>query len=195
MLTQKMFSDDKKILLNVGCGNRYVRQGWPYFESWKEIRADLYVEDADIKCDIVKLNGVTDSSVDCIWASHVVEHLYWHELPETFGNFMRVLKPNGCAVVIVPDLGAIADRIKDGLLEPVREYNNCNLAPIDFIFGGRDFHQRDGIGQLHKTGFTSKSMGQVLNSLGIKSYIRQQNFQVFAVCYKDEIDTEILNHI
>lgn len=195
MLTQEIFSNDKKILLNVGCGDRHVRRGWPYFCDWEEIRADLYVEDADIKCDIVKLAGVPDSSVNCIWASHVVEHLYWHELPETFGNFMRVLKPNGCAIVIVPDLGAIADRIKDGLLEPVREYNNCSLAPIDFIFGGREYHARDGIGQLHKTGFTSKSMGQILNNLGIKSYIREQNFQVFAVCYKDEIDTEILNHI
>lgn len=195
MLIQTMFSNDKKILLNVGCGDKFVRQGWPYFQDWQEVRADLYVEDADIKCDIVKLDGVPDSSVDCVWASHVVEHLYWHELPETFGNFMRVLKPNGCAVVIVPDLGAIANRIKDGLLDPVKEYNNSGLAPIDFIFGGRQFHARDGISQVHKTGFTSKSMSQVLNSLNIKAYIREERFQIYAVCYKDEIDTNILNNI
>lgn len=188
-----MFSSNKPIILNVGCGDSFVSKLIPYFRDWKEIRTDLYTDDADIKCDIVNLDGVPDSSVDCVFASHVVEHLYWHELPETFSNFMRVLKPNGFAVIVVPDLGAIADRIKDNLLDPLTEYNG--LSTLDFIYGGRYYHQRDGIGQLHKTGFTQKSMGRILSDFGIKCCVKSERFQVYAVCFKGEPNIEVLNHL
>lgn len=191
MLTQIMYTLEKKKLLNVGCGDRHIRKLKPYFENWEEIRLDLYDESADIKCDIVTLKDVQDSTVDCVWASHVIEHLYWHELSETFNNFMRVLKPNGFAVITVPDLGSISELIKDNLTDPMIH----GLAPIDFIFGSRELHERDGIGQLHKTGFTSKSMEQILNKLNIKAFIREYNYQIYAVCYKNEFDREILNHI
>jgi predicted SAM-dependent methyltransferase len=119
-----IFDSDKPIVLNIGCGNRRVKDFYPFFNQWKELTLDLYVEEADIKSDIVTLDGVPDESVDCIWASHVVEHQYWHEMPDVFSNMIRVLKPTGFAVIKVPDLAAIASRIEDGLIEPIGNIEN-----------------------------------------------------------------------
>ena len=188
-----MFSDDSPIVLNAGSGEKQVCDRIAFFKDWKELTLDLYDERADINCDITTLDKVPNDSVDCVWASHVIEHLYWHELPKTFENFSRVLKPNGFAIIVVPDLGAIADRIKENLMDPVVEFNG--LTTLDFIYGGRYYHERDGIGQLHKTGFTSKSMSQLLNNFGINGCVKEKNFQVYAVCFKGEVNQELLNNI
>jgi SAM-dependent methyltransferase len=64
---------------------------------------------ADVRYgDIVKGLPMADGSADCIYASHVLEHLsltdFWTALDHTF----RLLKPDGLFRLLVPDLEARA---------------------------------------------------------------------------------------
>lgn len=192
-LTQPILSDHKKLLLNIGCGKSHISRTRSFFNDWQEIRADLYEEDADVRCDLVSMEGIRDQSFDCVWASHVLEHQYWHEVPMALNNIMRVLRNDGFAVIKVPDIGIIADRIKDSLIEPIP--NLYGLAPIDFLYGARDRHLSGGIGELHKTGFTVKSLSMFLSELKIPAFIQEFNYEITAVCYKDKSPQEILDLI
>lgn len=182
-----LFDTDKKIVLNVGCGKTILSSQSRYFEDWQEIRIDGYANDtADIITSIVDLKAVPSESVDCVWASHVVEHNYWHDLPMVFKSIMRVLKQDGFAVIRVPDLGAIADKIQEGLLDVEYESSAGPVSVIDMIYGHRGFVETWGDGMCHKTGFTKKSMDQILTMLSINAYVKSSNGEVVAILFKGE---------
>ena len=186
-----------KTVLNIGSGNSSVRDFTSLFngDEWTEVRVDKYVDGADLKCDITTLEDVADNSVDVVWACHVIEHLEWKELPETFYNIMRVMKSDGAAIIRVPDLGAIAHLIKDGLLGPVYDVGSgYEICVIDMIYGHRGL-QVDTQGQIHKTGFTEKSMSEILNKFGINAFISAANHEVRAVLYKDTAPDWILKNL
>jgi predicted SAM-dependent methyltransferase/predicted O-methyltransferase YrrM len=190
---EDLFNTDKKIVLNIGCGKTKLEYQSRHFLNWKEVRVDAFENDtADLITSIVDLNKVPNESVDCVWASHVVEHNYWHDLPNVFNNILRVLKSDGFAVIRVPDLGSIAHKIPDGLLEPMYESPVGPISPIDMIYGHRGFTQSWGEGMAHKTGFTHKSMEQLLAMLNIKSYVKSQNDEVVALIFKDEAPIQAL---
>lgn len=184
--------NEQKVMLNIGCGTSHISKTNPYFRDWKEVRADLYRDDVDMKCDLVKMDHIGDGSFDCVWASHVVEHQYWHELPIVFENIMRVLKDDGFAIVKVPDIGAVADRIKDGLLDPIPQL--YGLAPIDFLYGMRMRVEADPLGEIHKTCFTMDSMSRILQSFNIKAFLSDYNYEITAVLYKEQVPESYLNY-
>ena len=186
-----------KTVLNIGSGSSSVRDFTSLFDDakWIEIRVDKYVDGADLKCDITTLEDVANSSVDVVWASHVIEHLEWKQLPETFHNIMRVMKSEGAAIIKVPDLGSIAHLIKDGLLGPVyTTESGSEICVIDMLYGHRGL-QEIVQGQNHKIGFTEKSMGEILNKLGINAFISASNYEVKAVLYKDTVPDWILKNL
>jgi 2-polyprenyl-3-methyl-5-hydroxy-6-metoxy-1,4-benzoquinol methylase len=66
----------------------------------QEGRKALGVEIVDT---LQNLDEMSSASFDGIYASHVLEHL--QSLREVFAFFARVLKPNGIAMVLVPNCG------------------------------------------------------------------------------------------
>lgn len=186
-----------KTVLNIGSGSTSVKDFTHLFNSneWKEVRVDKYVDNADVKCDIVTLDLINDNSVDVVWACHVIEHLEWYQLPETFANIMRVLKSDGAAIIRVPDIGSIAHLINDDLLTPVyTTENGYEVCVIDMLYGHRGLQQHS-LGQNHKTGFTAKSMGQILASSGINAFVSASGYEVRAVLYKDIVPNWILENL
>lgn len=89
-----MESDAKPTLLNLGCGFKKA-QGW--------INVDAYeCCHPDIQWDLNKFPYPwEDNSVDGIMMSHILEHIpnWW----EAFNECVRILKPNGCLEIRVPD--------------------------------------------------------------------------------------------
>jgi len=184
---QDLFTTDKKIVVNIGCGKTKLEAQSKYFLDWKEIRVDAYENDtAHMKSSIIDFEGIPNESVDAIWASHVVEHNYFHDLPKIFNSMLRVLKQDGFAVIRVPDIGSIADRIEDGLLDTVYDSSAGPVAVIDMIYGHRGFTESWGEGMLHKTGFTKNSMSQILHSLGFDAQVKSDGGEVVAILFKGE---------
>lgn len=193
--SNELFNTDVPIVLNVGCGSTPLNQQSGYFGTWKEIRVDTESNPTvDLVNSITDLSSVPSHSVDAIWASHVLEHNYWHEVPTILRTMLRVLKSNGFAVIRVPDLGSIADRIPDRLLDPVYESSSGPIAPIDMIYSARWLVEQHGNGMAHKTGFTEQSMRTILSALQIRHTIKKGSFELHVIIFPQEPPMKALCH-
>ena len=95
-----------KTFLHVGCGpqDKTNIHGFNN-DNWKEIRFDI---DKNVNPDIVgtltDMKLVKTNSVDAIYSSHNIEHVFPHEVPIVLKEFHRVLKDDGS--IIAPALAA-----------------------------------------------------------------------------------------
>lgn len=179
-----------KIVLNLGAGQTPLQSQTSFFQGWNEIRVDLAEQSPHLVDDIRTLANVPNEYADAIWACHVVEHIHWHDLPMTFQNIMRVLKSDGIAVIRVPDLGSIADKIQNGLNDKLYQIGDRIFTPMDIIYGHRDYfgdNERVNYATCHKIGFTEKSLTDLLRQFKINGFTQCRNYEIMAVLYKDKV--------
>lgn len=184
-----------KMLLHVGCGNKRKDRTTRGFntEDWWEIRLDI---DAAVKPDVIgtlsDMSAVASESVDALFSSHNIEHLYPHEVPRALQEFQRVLKPDGFAVITCPDLRSICARVaEDALLEPAYQSPMGPITPLDVIFGHRASIAAGNLHMAHHTGYTRKTLGEALSAAGFKSVAtmeRPAHFDLWAVASKTALD-------
>src|SRR5689334_5651155 len=82
------------IVLHVGCGQFRAEKLHPQFRkpNWREVRLDIDpAARPDIVASMTAMDGVPSASVNAVWSSHSLEHLYPHEVPVALGEFHRVL--------------------------------------------------------------------------------------------------------
>jgi ubiquinone/menaquinone biosynthesis C-methylase UbiE len=179
---------NKKTVLHVGCGTMPIE---PYFpaQEWMETRLDIDpAVQPDIVCSITNMTPVSDESYDAICSLHNLEHLYAHEVYLTLKEFHRVLKPNGIAYVVLPDIQTVAEEIVKGNLEGFLYHSPAGpISPIDVIWGHRDSIQAGNHYMVHKTGFTAQTLGQKFIDVGfqqVKVTRRRNNFELLAIAEK-----------
>ncbi|MCX6969330.1 MAG: methyltransferase domain-containing protein [Verrucomicrobia bacterium] len=162
-----------KTLLHVGCGTKRKDRTTPGFnsEEWNELRIDIDpAVQPDITGTITDMSAVTDTSVDALFSSHNVEHLYPHEVPVAFAEFKRVLKPDGFAVITCPDLQSVAALVaEDKLTIPAYQSPAGPIAPLDMIFGHRASVASGNTFMAHHCGFTQKVLSATLQVAGFTS--------------------------
>jgi len=116
-----------KTLLHVGCGPMYKShlKGFNN-DNWKEIRLDIDQKvNPDIVGTITDMNGVKTGSVDAVYSSHNIEHVYPHEVQIVLKEFYRVLKHDGIVVLTCPDLQRVCEAVVNNkLTEPLYETPN-----------------------------------------------------------------------
>ena len=108
-----------KKFLHVGCGASNHTKLYNIFPEgeWEETRLDIDVNvKPDIVGDITKMTAVPDNAFDAVFSSHNLEHLYPHQVKEALAEFYRVLKPEGIAIVRVPNITEVAAEIAKGNL-------------------------------------------------------------------------------
>ena len=94
--------------------------------------------DPDIVGTMTDMAAVPTASVDAVFSSHNIEHLYSHEVPVALGEFIRVLRPDGFAVITCPDLQSVARLIaEDKLIETAYVSPAGPIAPLDIVYGYR----------------------------------------------------------
>jgi len=146
----------ERLLVNVGCGPRGGGALPAYFESWRQLRVDSDAAvQPDMLADLTDLSQIPDGSADAIWAAHCVEHLYAHQVGKALAEFRRVLRSDGFACVIVPDLQTVAQYIaNDQMHETLYQSAAGPITPHDIVFGfGRAV--ADGRrAMIHRCGFT-----------------------------------------
>ena len=85
---------ERKRVLHVGCGIYAEEKLHGVFRGsdWQEIRVDIDpAVKPDIQASITDLRKhVLDASVDAIWSSHNIEHVYDHEVDRVLREFVRV---------------------------------------------------------------------------------------------------------
>jgi ubiquinone/menaquinone biosynthesis C-methylase UbiE len=159
-----------KSFLHVGCGPKRKDRTTRGFNTpdWTEIRLDI---DASVQPDVIgtmtDMSAVVSESVDAIYSSHNIEHLYPHEVPLALAEFLRVLKHDGFFVVTCPDLQSVCALIaEDKLTEPAYTSPAGPIAPLDILYGHRPALERGNLYMAHRCGFTQKVLTGTLQAAG-----------------------------
>jgi hypothetical protein len=159
-----------KQLLHVGCGAARIQQTTPGFNngSWSEIRIDINgLNSPDIIGSMTDMSAVHSGSVDAIFSSHNIEHLYPHEVQIALAEFHRVLGPQGFCVITCPDIQSVCALVaQDKLLDPAYISPAGPIAPIDILFGHRPSMAQGNLFMAHRTGFTEKTLTASLQEAG-----------------------------
>jgi SAM-dependent methyltransferase len=186
----------EKTFLHVGCGSARKNATTRAFAGadWREIRLDI---NPGVQPDIVgtttDMSAVETGSVDALFSAHNIEHLYAHEVPAALREFLRVLKPDGFAVITCPDLRSVAALIaEDKLTEPAYISPSGPIAPLDILFGHRPSVAAGNHYMAHKCGFTKKVLGATLIECGFRHAATKERgapiFDLWALALKGPMD-------
>lgn len=142
--------------------------------EWKILDIEPRPE-VDYVANASDLSQFENSSVQAIYASHVLEHFYHslnNELITTLKEWYRVLKPGGQLLISVPDLKTLCWL-----------YLNPNLIAIErhqlmrIIFGAQTNSY-----DVHKVGFDFETLALYLEEVGFEEYEQISEFKLFNDC-------------
>jgi SAM-dependent methyltransferase len=174
-----------KTFLHVGCGPKKKEQTTRTFAQpdWQEIRFDIdQAARPDIVGTMLDMSAVAAESVDAIFSSHNIEHLYPHEVPLALKEFLRVLKPDGFLVLTCPDLQSVARLIADDKLTDAAYTSPAGpIAPLDILYGHRSQMAAGNLYMAHRCGFTLRVLIGTLQANGFSGVAGQQRADAFAL--------------
>jgi predicted SAM-dependent methyltransferase len=185
-------------MLNAGSGPGPARRIGRMIgeQRWDEVRLDI---DPEVKPDIV--GSITEldlsfgpQSFDAVWSSHVLEHLYAHEVYPALRQFFRVLKPDGLALVMSPDLEAVARYIVNhGIASVAYDSPAGPIRPLDMLYGHTRAIEEGHFHMAHRTGFTAERLGNLLLSAGFSTVsTRTENFEICALALMPDAKAEAI---
>lgn len=193
----------RKTLLNVGAGHPKSGAKIPSAfcsSEWKEVRLDIDpANEPDIQGTMLDMRAVADESIDAIYSSHNIEHLYPNEIPTALKEFLRVLKPGGFAIITCPDLQAAARMIaEDKLLDTAYTSLAGPVTPFDMVYSHRQFTGREKPFMAHHCGFTLTVLCGTLQTNGFKSVAGKRRpgaFDLWVVATKNQMTEEALKEL
>ena len=190
-----------KIFLHIGCGslNKSSCLGFNN-DNWKEIRFDI---NKNVKPDIVgtftNMKSVETGSVDAVYSSHNIEHIYPHEVPIALREFYRVLKEDGMVSISCPDLQSVCEAVaQDKLLEPLYDSPAGPISPIDIMFGNRKVIAEGNDYMDKKGGFTYSVLDSAFWEAGFKARYggrTQGGWELALVAFKQKKPEEEIKKI
>ncbi len=185
-----------KTFLHVGCGrtNKWQLKGFASYD-WTEIRFDIDPDvHPDIEGTLTDMNRVPVASVDAVYSSHSIEHVFPHEVATVFREFYRVLKDDGFVVLTCPDLVSVGAAVAQGrLIEPLYESAIGPISALDVLYGHRDSLLAGKVHMAHKTGFTYETLKKELFAAGFRSnvgFARPDVFDLWIVSFKRRMSDE-----
>ena len=146
--------------LHLGCGPNYL-PGFVNIDANPQRKVDLWL---DVR------NGLpfADGTVDSIYSTHMLEHLYHDELGRLFSECKRVLKAGGGVRFIVPNLEtaitAYLQRKSEWFDDYPRKLESVGGRFANFIFC-------DG---QHRTAFDYGHLRELLNNAGFDHTLQLQ---------------------
>ena len=181
--------ESKQKVLHVGCGGADRRSMPQYFQgrTWQEIRLDINPEVLpDVVASMLDMTAVETASVDAVFSSHNIEHLYPHEIPIALREFCRVLRPDGLLVLTCPDLQSVCALVAEDKLDtPAYVSPMGPIAPLDILYGHRGSMLKGNLYMAHKMGFTAATLEKALIEGGFASceIVRGAHFNLMAIAY------------
>lgn len=149
-----------KKILEIGCGEN------PNPNT--TIRLDIRnLPHVDIVSDGTKLNMFEDSSLDGIFARHVIEHWSHRNTFNVLKEWYRVLKPGAWVEIHCPDLNKLVlNYINSCTDEYTRKIFDADLLSY-YLYGGQEYPENT-----HMAGFTFESLSNKLVTVGFKNINR-----------------------
>src|SRR5262249_8031662 len=128
---------DSPLVVNCGCGLPGTVRLPAHFDSWRQLRVDVDpVAKPDVVANITDLSMIESGSASAVWTAHCIEHLFAHEVGVALREFGRILRDDGFACIIVPDLQAVASYVAaDRLHEVLYKSPSGPITAHDVIYG------------------------------------------------------------
>ena len=190
-----------KTFLHVGCGhkNKSRCRGFNN-DNWKEIRFDIDKSvNPDIVGTLIDMELVQTGSVDAVYSSYNIDHIYPHQVPIALREFYRVLKEDGIVVITCQDIQGVCEIIaQDKLLEPLYESPIGPISPIDILFGNRKQIAGGNEYMAKKGGFTYSALNGSLYEAGFKVRVggrRPETWDLWIVAFKQKKPEEEIRKI
>ena len=170
-------------VLNVGFGGLSINDmiHTDVFKNMREITLDIdNKHNPDILADITNISHIPDSYVNCVYTSHMIEHIDYFKVPTVINELLRICKHNGFLRILTPNLQTIAQQIADGdLLSTIYESNGGPISAIDIIYGHRHSVHRHGVDFMrHRTGFTKTVFEQLATEHNYNINIQEVGFDL-----------------
>lgn len=182
-------------VLNVGGNSREIPLPTEY-EGWDNVLLDIDERcNPDVLCDARELERLPPGTFDSVYCSHNLEHYYQHDVAKVLAGFQHVLKDDGFVFVRVPDMAALMRAVVERQLDITDILYQSGAGPIavrDVIYGhGREIETSGNEFFAHKTGFTEKSLLEVLHAAGFSQvFTRDGLFEIAAFAFKNEPSKE-----
>lgn len=146
-------------LLHVGCGSDPLPD---WLRDFQETRLDIEPAcSPDIAASMVSMGEIGE--FDALLCVHALEHLMPHEVGIALGEFRRVLKPGGHAIVFVPDLESVKATEDVLFVSPAGP-----ICGLDLLYGLRHMLSENPH-MAHRTGFVKETLEQALKGAGFSS--------------------------
>jgi predicted SAM-dependent methyltransferase len=190
----------EQVFLHVGCGPLSKPHTTQTLAGpgWREVRLDIDPRMMpDILGTMTDMTGVATASVDAVFSSHNIEHLFAHEVPVALAEFSRVLRPDGFVVITCPDLQSVAALIaEDRLMDTAYMSPAGPITPIDILYGHRQQIAEGNLFMAHRCGFTRRVLEGTIRAAGfvaVASVARPAPyFDLWAVALKrPSLDAEL----
>jgi predicted SAM-dependent methyltransferase len=188
-----------KRILNAGSGPASARrlESLLNADGWQEVRFDI---DPAVGPDVVGSINEIDrhfppASFDAILCSHVIEHLYAHEVYPALERFRKLLTPGGFAMIMCPDLEAVARHLLEKGLNGVAYVSPAGpIRALDMIYGHAPSIEQGRHYMAHRTGFTSDRLGHLLLQAGFAdANVRaSDHFELVALAFMEQADREAI---
>ncbi len=184
-----------RTFLHVGCGLQRKGPATPGFDGpdWSEIRLDINPSvSPDLIGAMTDLSAVKTGSMQAIFSSHNIEHLYPHEVPIALGEFKRVLTDDGFVVITCPDLLSVAQFIvARGLGETAYTSPMGPITPLDMLYGHQGAMGAGNLYMAHRCGFSAQTLLEAMQraDFGRMTIIaRKSRFVLWALATKSICD-------
>ena len=189
--------------LHVGCGQKRKDQTTSGFakENWKELRFDINESnEPDYVGTMTDMSAVETSSMDALYSSHNIEHVYVHEVPKALAEFKRVLRPDGFVIITCPDIQAICALVAEGkLTEQAYSSPVGSITPHDILYGHGASIAEGDLFMAHRCGFTQEVLTKTLEVSGFVSMGTAKragpNFDLWAVACPVKTSEESLREL
>lgn len=143
-------------ILHVGCGGNRLPD---WLGEHQEVRLDIDPRHKpDVLATMTSMGNI--GAFDVVYNSHSLEHLYPHDVPVALAEFLRVLRPGGVAILLVPDLEDVRPT-EDVLYQAPAG----PMTGLDLIYGCRKLIPTMPF-MAHHTGFTADTIRAALEDAG-----------------------------
>ena len=192
-----------KTFLHIGCGRNKKSDTTFGFNqsSWIEKRVDIDPEvSPDIVSDMLDMHMISSQSIDAVFSSHNIEHLYPYQVKTALKEFYRVLKMDGYLVITCPNLKPLGEFLSnDQLLEPLYKSQSGPVTAIDILYGFRPSLAQGNHFMAHRCGFTKRILIACLQEASFKSTatIERGNpfFDLWAIASKNILNQDQLMNL
>lgn len=148
---------DYPIKLDIGSGENPKK-----LPNWYHMDIDLSMPDVEFVHDVASALPFKDEGVSEIFASNVLEHVFYKDVPAVVFEWTRVLTHGGKIEIRVPNMKWICHQYAIGRWK-MSFVPGTDLNAMHAIFGG----DHDGVPHMHKAGFDETNLRDLMETAGL----------------------------